>query len=374
MRVALVLFFAVFGIGAEAWKLARLKPQQLCGADFPVFYAGGLLAGTPELYSAAAAQAIQTRVMGCTTPSAIFIRLPYFAGLMRPWTRVPFWQSFTLWRLTNVVAIGLFVWLWPAPREWSLLACALSLPVNYLITNGQDSGFLLLWIALAMLFERRGLGFAAGLALAMCAAKFHLFLLLPLLVFGQRLYRLGIGLLAGGGALLVACFAVQGRDWPSQFLAAATDRRIDPAPEILFNVRGMAHGSAPIEAILAVAVIAAVIYVCFRGDLRYAFCATLTGGLLLSHHHTASDAVLLLPVALTLAFDERADYSKLVAIFLVSPLAYFMVMGRSLADVPRALLFVLVALLAWEVRNGHGQGLRAAGRTGDGRGEPAPGV
>jgi hypothetical protein len=124
LRLVLIAAIALAGIALRAVTLAKLDRAELCGSDFAVFYAGGILLGTPELYSASAAQAIQTRVMGCTTQSAIFVRLPYFAALIRPWTWLPFWTAFALWRLAIVVALAVFVWLWPAPREWSLLACA----------------------------------------------------------------------------------------------------------------------------------------------------------------------------------------------------------------------------------------------------------
>src|SRR4051812_21344215 len=126
LRIVAILALAVAGIVMRMATMASLRTADLCGSDFAVFYAGGELLGTPELYSAKAAQAIQTREMGCTSPSAMFIRLPYFAAIMWPWARLPFRTSFMLWRVASALAIGVFIWLWPAPREWSLLACAWS--------------------------------------------------------------------------------------------------------------------------------------------------------------------------------------------------------------------------------------------------------
>jgi len=340
---------ALAGIALRTVTLAKLDRAEQCGSDFAVFYAGGILLGTPELYSASAAQAIQTREMGCTSPSAIFIRLPYFAALMRPWTRLPFWPSFALWRLANVVAVAVFIWLWPAPREWALLACAWSLPLAYAVTNGQDVGFLLMWLAIAAALLKRDAAFPAGLALAMCAAKFHLFVLLPML-FEVRLRKLSYGLAAGAAVLVALCFAVGGRGWLRDFMAAATDSRIDPAPNLLFNARGIAHGSVALQIAIAALVLASAVYIFRRGDFWYRFAFALVGGLLLSHHNTISDAALLIPVALILAFHASARLTNLLAVFLVSPIGYFLGRTPQLADIPRLSLLVLAVLLAWEVR------------------------
>ena len=305
--------------------------------------------GSHDLYSASAVQAIQTREMGCTTPSAIFIRLPYFAGLMRPWTWIPFWPAFALWRLANVLAVAVFIWLWPVPREWSLLACAWSLPLHATITNGQDVGFLLMWLAVAAVLLNRNAAFPAGLSLAMCAAKFHLFVLLPML-FEARLRKLGYGFVAGAMALLALCFAIGGLGWPREFVAAATDSRIDPTPSLLCNARGIAHGSVALEIAIDALVLGAAVYVFRRGDLWNRFAFVLTGGLLLSRHYTMADAALLIPVALILAFHAHTPVTKALAIFLVSPLAYALGFTPGLAEIPRLALLVLAGLIAWEVR------------------------
>jgi hypothetical protein len=349
LRPILIVGLAIIGIALRVVTVTNLKPAELCGSDFCVFYAGGQLAGTPELYSTSAIQKIELRELGCSTPSARFIRLPYFAALMWPLVQLPFWPAFTLWRLLNVAAIGIFIWLWPAPREWALLACAWSLPLAGCITNGQDIGFLLMWLAIGVRLIKRDAPAKAGLAFAMCAAKFHLFVLLPLLAIGGWRKMLS-GLAAGSALLLALCTALQGWGWPGQFLAAATDSRIDPAPNLLFNARGLSHESVPLEIAISLSVVLAALYVFRKGDFWYGISAVLTGGLLLSHHNTGADPALLIPVALTLAVDTRSKFAKLLAIFLVSPPAYFLMMTPSLADVPRISLLALAWLLAWEVR------------------------
>ncbi len=360
--LAAVVVLSLAGIALRARTLANLARDDMRGADFPIFYASGLLVGTPELYSAAAVRAIELREMGVTQPPALFVRLPYFAALMAPWARLPFWPSFWIWRMAILAAACVFIWLWPAPREWSLLALAWSLPFAFGLTNGQDSAFLLLWVALALALWKRGHEFAAGLVLSLCAAKFHLFLLLPLLLPGRR--KMAWGGLLGGALLIAACFAVQGPHWFAQFLGAIGDPSINPDPSMFFNLRGLARGNTIFEILLAIPVVAAAVYVTRRAELVTGLAMVLAAGLLIGHQQTVSDTVLLIPVALTLAVDPRLRYAKVLAVFLVTPVAYFLMMTPGVWQIPRLLLLALVFVLAWEVRTGSLSARTAAGPPG----------
>jgi len=345
---AAVLAVSILGIALRARTLAALTPQDLCGSDFPIFYAGGKLVGTPDLYSAGAVRSIAIKEVGCLQPPSLFVRLPYFAALMAPWSRLPFWPAFWLWRGALLAAAGIFIWLWPAPREWSLLACAWSLPFAFGLTVGQDSAFLLLWLAAALTLLKRDRQFAAGLVLSLCLAKFHLFLLLPLLLPGRR--KMAWGGILGGLLLLAAGFAVQGPRWFPQFLGAINDHSINPDPSEFFNLWGIAHGNTTVEILLAIPVVIATVYVTRRADLMLGLSAVLVAGLLISHHQTTSDMVLLIPVALTLAFHPLARYSRVLAIYLASPLAYALTTAPLAWELPRLLLLALIGVLAWETR------------------------
>ncbi len=339
LTLGLVLLAAI-GIAARAYTLLGLRTNQLCGSDFPVFYAGGQLVGASSLYSPEAVQAIQQREMGCVSHFAVSIRLPYFFALMKPWSWIPFWYAFWLWRAALAIATGIFIWLWPAPKAWALVICAWSLPLAYGFTNGQDVSFLLMWLALAVALWRKGWDFAAGCALAMCAAKFHLFILLPLFLLYRR--KLMMGWLAGSLALLISCFAVQGPIWPKQFLSAIS-HNIDPSPAMNPNLRAIAHSSLPLEVLLAALVLAASFCVIRGGDFQYGLSAVLVGGILLSHHMVDSDAGLLIPVALMLGWHPKAKYSKIAAIVLVSPIG---AIAAPLAQV--LILLALLCLLCYE--------------------------
>ncbi len=348
-----LILLSIVGVATRAYTMARLERDQgwRCGTDFPVFYAGGQLVGSPLLYSWKAMQAREQSTMGCGISYAVFIRLPYFAALMKPWSLLPFWPAFWLWRAALVISIGVFILLWPAQRRWSLLACAWSLPLHYAVTNGQDDPFLLMWLALAVVLLTKGWEFAAGCALAMCAAKFHLFILLPVLLIYWR--RMLMGWMTASAVIFLSCFAIAGLSWPKQLMAAIGDNVIDRSPATLPNLRGLAHSSVPLEILLAASVLVVALYVIHRGDFRFGLSAVLLGGILLSHHLIEPDAALLIPVALMLAWHPEAHYSKLAAIYLASPLAYFM-MGWVQA-LAMLLLLYLMAFEVWAVDQHSGQ-------------------
>ena len=150
----------------------------------------------------------------------------------------------------------------------------------------------------------------------MCATKFHLFILLPVFLIYRR--RMLAGWMTAGVAIAVSRFAVAGTGWPREFLAAISSN-IDPSPNALPNVRGLVRSNLPLEILLAASILSVAFYVIHRGDCWYGLGAVLTGGLLLSHHLVSSDAALLIPVALMLAWHPQARYSRIAAIYLASP-------------------------------------------------------
>ena len=350
-RVGYVLLaLVVVGVLTRVVTFWRLDRHAICGADFPVFYAGGQLVGTADLYSPAAAQAIHKREVGCTSYASVFLRLPYFAALMWPLAKLPFWQAFALWNVATVGALVGFVWLWPAPRLWSALACAWSLPLAWNITNGQDVAFLLLWVAIGVTLIAKNRCFLAGLVLSLCAAKFHMFLLLPLLIAGQRLWKVGHGLVIGICVLLAASFALGGWQWPVRFLAAISDRRIDPTPLLLPNLRGLVHGALVWEVVLASLVAVVTWYVCRCAPFDRALCAVLVGSVLVSHHLSGADGAMFLPVALTLASQARFAWLRLLAVVPVLPTTWFVFAQPGLGQVASVVVLVLFCGIAYEVK------------------------
>jgi hypothetical protein len=230
-----------------------------------------------------------------------FMRLPVFALLAWPLSLLSYGQADAVWFVLRAMAAAGFVVAWPhTPRRVLALATAWFLPLAAALAGGQDSPFLLLWIALAeRLAPRRP--FAAGLALAMCAAKPHLFILLPVFLFVHR-RRVIPGFLAGGTALLALSFAADGWRWPLELMAVL--RNPASYPKGVANIHGL--GLSPtVEGILTAAVAIAALAAIFRFSDRLALAATLTAGLLISFHASIPDSTILLPAVLLFVAGRR---------------------------------------------------------------------
>src|ERR1017187_8673013 len=252
--------------------------------DFLAFYAGGRLVGSGQLYDPARIGQVELDTGGATGRTLRYIRPPFHAMMFRPLAVLPFGFAYRIYLLLLLAAMAGFVLLWPGPDRAALaLACCWSLPVSAAFANGQDDAFLLLWLALAARGHRRH-PLWAGLVLALCAAKFQLFLLVPLWLLAQRRWRMLAGLAAGGGVLALISFLAEGWGWPQRFLAALRSPRIAPGEWIMPNLHGLWLGRAGhpvVEVILALTVAAAVLVEARRSEFTPGLCAALTGSLLI---------------------------------------------------------------------------------------------
>jgi hypothetical protein len=343
----IVAILIVLGILGHVHAYLGRAPSAICGTDFPIFYAGAKLLVTGDLYSVAAVQSVQRREIGCTSAVAAFIRLPYFAALVWPLTLLPLGVAFAVWRIGLLAAGVGFVASFRQHWKWALLACVWSFPLAWDFDNGQDVSLLLLAIAAGTVLAARGRPFAAGLCWSLCAAKFHLLVFLPLLLI-VRNRRAAAGLAAGGAVLLGISFAVGGWNWPGRYLSALLHHNIDPVPLELHNIRGLVQGSLAGEIVLGLTVVAAVWMVCRRAPFEISLSAALAGGLLVSHHLTASDWAILLPVGLTLGMQAPTRYIRIGAVLMITPLVTYLWGIPALTRLPDLALLGLVYALAYE--------------------------
>ncbi len=315
--------------------------------DFQVSYVSGELALHSQIYDAPVFQAHERAIVGRTNPDLLDTRLPFLSLAFWPLAQLPYSVAWPLWAAIAAAAVAAFVWLWP-DRQTAALACCWSGGLWAAWSNGQDLLLILLWIALALrLHEKRP--FLSGLLLALCAAKFHLFLFLPLLLWQHRLWR---GFATGAAALLAVSFALAGWNWPSQYAATlAQEEAVAHANSaIMPNLHGLMsnwpHADAwEIGATLLVG--AAVLTVIRRADFRVGMAATLIGGLLVSRHAYLQDCVLLLP-ALLIVLPDAHGWGMAAMAWLLAPASALAVLaGHPAADVTRiAILALLGSIVA----------------------------
>ncbi|HUP02655.1 MAG TPA: glycosyltransferase family 87 protein [Bryobacteraceae bacterium] len=289
--VGLALMFApVFRAGGEKVRMGA--------DDFLPFYAGARLLGTAGLYRPDAVKQEELATAGITGEAWSYIRPPFLAAMVWPLSRLPYRPAHWLWLAARIGAAIGFVLLWPhSPRRETAVACCWFLPLAAALANGQDVPLLLLWVAAAeRCYPRRP--FAAGLALSLCLAKFHLLALLPVFLWVHRRRAIG-GFLAGAAFLGMFSFVVAGWNWPSAYLAVLRLPQISPSIQSMPNLHGLALPPAW-EAALSLVVFAAALWAVAAAEAGLALAVTLLAGILLSYHAYLADLTILLPALLAL--------------------------------------------------------------------------
>ena len=313
--------------------------------DFMDLYAGAKLAFTHDQYNVGRVLATELHWTGYQSATRMFMRLPVFGLLLKPLALLPYSWASAIWEILCLAAIVAFAVLWPGDRKLVAIVCCWSLPAWMTLAEGQDTAFLLLWLALAVVALRKDRPLLAGLVLSMCAAKYHLFLLLPLWIVGYRLWRVAAGLTIGGIVLFAGSFIAGGLDWPMRYYRLLSEPANNPYAELMPNIYGLLP-SAPAR-IACVLVLAALVYFAIRQFRQYGdshhdsvigLAPVLIGGVLLAPHDYMADCVLLVPAVLLLFERPQGAWIKFPCLFLATPVAYAALMLSH--------SFVLIAPLA----------------------------
>lgn len=347
-RTAVIALCAA-GIAVSALTLGpgALRTTVAGVTDFMDLYAGGKLAFSHDLYSPAAVLRTEAASEGWFSPTRLFMRLPAFAVLFWPISHLPYPVAATLWEALCIAAALAFVAVWPGQdRRTTALACCWSLPLFMATAEGQDIGLLLIWIGLALSLLEKQRPAAAGVVFSLCAAKFHLFLLLPVWIAARRAGRFAAGLGAGGAALIAISFLANGADWPRRYWSLLANPANNPYASVMPNIHGLFEGRPHQGLLDATGIILAGIAVWFaarRGDERTGLAAVLAGGILTAPHAYMADCALLIPAALSVLADRTNVALRSAALFLLTPVPHLFLMALSALPVQVALAAFLCA-------------------------------
>ena len=343
------IHIAICVAGAAAC-LAVLGPGLVCTVhgltDYMDLYAGGKLSFTADQYNVSRVLAVEAHATGFYSPTRLFMRLPFVGLLLWPLAQLPYAISSTLWELACLVALALFAALWPDDRKRLVSACCWSLPVWMTLAEGQDTAFLLLWLTLAALALQSKRPVAAGLMLSICAAKFHLFLLLPVWMIANRLWRVACGLSIGGSVLALLSFVAGGPSWPVRYYRLLANPANNPYAGIMPNLHSLFFGSAQglwFEVIGSVVVAALVWSAVCKADLLSGLAIAVAGGVMVAPHDYMADCVLLLPLLVMLIGRCQSAWIHAPSLCLLTPVPYLALMANSLF-VLLPVLLILTAL------------------------------
>lgn len=352
--------FLVAGIALVWVNLVVIGPppdQVRSGAnDFLSFYSGGRLAGSPELYQPPAVKRVQA-ALGFDGGLLSFIRLPFYAAVLAPFSLLPYQTAYAVWQLLNLLAVVAFVFLFTgAPRSVTALATAGSYPLLSAFWNGQDVALVLLALGIAHRLFGRNNHWAAGFVLSACLIKFHLFLTLPLWIWRRRLWRLGAGLAAGALVLLSLCFVFQGPGWVGAYWDVLRLPSISSGESLMPNVHGLVYSwryGVLVEVLAAVIVLGLVWWRTPHLSFNASLSLTLAAGLLLSHHAYAADAVILLVAALFgLDAGSRLVVRVCSALLLFPPVYVLLKFPASASAAAKAAIVVFLVAVALDRSRG----------------------
>jgi hypothetical protein len=288
--------------------------------DFLGLYPGGKLAGSAAVYDCNRVQEVQRQVTGSANPQLVFCRPPFYAAILWPLARLPYRGAYLIFQVLMLAAAATFAASFPlASRRATIMACCWSFPLFENFAISQDLPILLCAISFSIILLRNGKDLLAGLIFCACAIKPHLFFALPVFVAARGRWRFAAGLFCGGLLLLALSFAGAGTNWLGAFLHAATLPQANPGLSVMPNLNGLFQGNHAGELAASAIVLAAVWYVSRRGNPGWAFAATLTAGLLTSHHAYTADCALLLPPLLIAFSTATLRWHKYLTLVLLTP-------------------------------------------------------
>ncbi len=204
----------------------------------------------------------------------------------------------------------------------------------------------------------------------MCALKYHLFLLVPVLAIAQRRWRLLGAAAACGGVLTMVCFLTNGWDWPLRYVPYLFAKGNSPGERDMPNLHGLLlnipHAGAIELAALVVTVLLAW-FVMRRCSFEHGLALALAVALVINRHTFLADFALLLPAILLMARDSR-EWVRSVALIAMLPIPYLGVYAPQFILITRLFLLALLVVLfistlrqtSKPVVEPHSEALRAA--------------
>lgn len=300
-----------FALGCSLWLLLAIRAGTV-GWDFPPFYVAGRVP-MASLYDQPVFRDYGKKALGGTPVDYYppYVRPAIFAVPLRGLALLPFWYAFGLWYLVQLVAFAgtLFILYrrFRIPIEL-LPAFGLFAPAAYGPVFGQDPNTVAFLLVAACSLLLDGKERSAGLLLALTSYKFHIVLLLPLLLIFKRRYE-ALGWMCAGILVLGISSAVLAS--PSAYLdllgnlnqyirGAGDDKSI--------SLRSIAYalGSPIPYYLMAAGVVAMFLLSVRRLPLPEAFSMTVLGSLLVTSHVGGYDAAcLLLPIFLAFTSPWR---------------------------------------------------------------------
>jgi hypothetical protein len=324
--------------------------------DFLQFYVGAGAVGAQDFYGSATAEATRESLSQHQFPMA-FVRIPFYAWLLHPLTRLSYHAAYVIWQALSASSFFAAALLRHRYRLAVAVASAWSVPIAVGWVRGQDIGFILLGLTLAMFLLEAGWPGTGGVVISLCAMKWNLFLTLPLFLVRFRSARLLSGFFIGVLSILIISFAVAGAAWPGEYLRLLQKPELSPHIDGMPNLRGLLsaipkHSYFVTASLLAtVGVVILNWFVVFRTASReYAMAATCICGFLITPHVYIYDCALLTPFLVVMAFESRSLPVRYLTILVLTPVFSLLLWSRTWHALSQCAMLALLLAMAMEQR------------------------
>lgn len=317
--------------------------------DFLPRYTQARMVGTNQMYSIEAGYREQDQVVGSHISGAYHDRLPWQALMMWPLGQLPYLSAYWIWIALHLAAFAALVHLWLLPFDHVIWG-ATFLPLSASIIVGQDTLLLTVCLAGVLRLAEKRWDFAAGLLLALCTAKPHLFLLVPLALIAQSRWRVISGALLGSCGLLIAGTVASTPDWPFRLLEIAKVLGQDTGLGVVSRPSLFQLGMTPLS--ITLALLLALMFGVFiwrASNLQAAVATATLGSILIAPHTAVYDLPILLVVLPALS---PSPYTRWLRIALLTPLPYWALLnGAPWSAVFPLLLLAITIISAWPSRS-----------------------
>lgn len=320
--------------------------------DFVQLYAGATYVQTPNLYNIEAHKKLQIGLFGDYYPSVYYTRLPFYALLLSPLSRLPYLTAYAIYQSFSMAIVFSFLYLYLKRAPDLILVVATSLPLLINFGNGQDAGVVAAIAGFAILLRRQDKEFLAGMLLSLASIKIHLLILVPIVLLIHRRWRMLAGGITGGIILLLLSFVGGGWNWLDGFLAMISNPELHPGAEHMTTYRNLVSlamgGEQRIPELALSGLTAALVgYLAWKiQDFEIAFAISLVAGLLVCFHAYSQDLVMLLAALLIVATGTGTSKALRFSLTWAStpPLAFLLLAGAPFSGaVPLVILAVVVS-------------------------------
>jgi hypothetical protein len=307
------LFTCLLGIAILSWVCwPQLRQLPHSVSDFSAFWVAGQQAGHGDLYDRNADYAFDES-LGHPQFYRYYQRLPWQAMIAKPFTLLPYSRAVWLWVALMALCAVLFIFTVPATLRWNAaMALSWSAPLANGLAGGQDVAMVLLAFGVSMWASRNRHRWWAGVALAICGLKIHLFLPVLLIALIRRELVMLAGFSLTTAALLGASFLIQ-PNWMTG-MEGITKWAWHWDPAAMPNLHLLFLGHPVLEIASAILVLAACCVAAIRLDGELALSLGVAAGVLIMRHAFNHDLILVYPLGLSLW-----TRSRLASLLILSP-------------------------------------------------------